>query len=70
MKFDSPISLRRESISSLGADANLYPIRDPEQKRTVSPKEYVAMIRDVIRLQKNICLCRHFHTMDLSVIQK
>ena len=31
MKFDSPISLRRESISSLGADANLYPIENSNQ---------------------------------------
>ena len=63
-------SLRRESVSSLGADANLYPVRDTNHPRSVSPSEYVAMVKDIIRLQKNICLCRHFHTLDLHSIQK
>ena len=63
-------SLSRESISSLGADTNLYPVRDVNRQRAVSPDEYVAMIKDVIRLQKNLCLCRHFHTLDFHLIQK
>ncbi|XP_057375508.1 solute carrier family 12 member 9-like [Daphnia carinata] len=61
-------SLRRESVSSLGADANLYPVRDSNQQRFVSPSEYVAMVKDIIRLRKNVCLCRHFHTLDFHLI--
>ena len=63
-------SLRRESVSSLGADANLYPVRDSNRHRSVSPSEYVAMVKDIIRLQKNVCLCRHFHTLDFHLITK
>lgn len=61
-------SLRRESVSSLGADANLYPVRDSDHKRFVSPSEYVDMVKDIIRLQKNVCLCRHFHTLDFHLM--
>ncbi len=63
-------SLRRESVSSLGADANLYPVRETNHSRSVSPNEYVAMVKDVIRLRKNVALCRHFHTLDFHLIQK
>lgn len=36
----------------------------------LTPEEYVAIICDVLRMQKNICLCRHFSRLDKHVIAK
>ena len=65
--FDFSVS--KGSVSNFEADSNLHPLRDI-QNRAVSLNEYVNMVKDVIRLQKNLCLCRHFHTMDFNRIQK
>jgi len=61
-------SVSKDNISNLEADLNLHPLRN-SHSRAVSLDEYVNMIKDVIHLQKNVCLCRHFHTMDLNRIQ-
>ncbi|XP_070207369.1 solute carrier family 12 member 9-like isoform X2 [Littorina saxatilis] len=39
-------------------------LRKEETHRPLSPTEYVMMIRDSLKMHKNVCLCRHFHLLD------
>ena len=58
-------------ITHLEADRNLYPVRRRGTvERPVSAEEYVATIKDIVRLQKNVVLCRNFHSLDLGAIQR
>lgn len=45
----------------------LFGLRD-EDSRALSPSEYVGMICDTLKLQKNVGLCRHFHMLDKASI--
>ncbi|XP_077864802.1 solute carrier family 12 member 9-like, partial [Saccoglossus kowalevskii] len=40
------------------------PLREYGMKKTLSPEEYVLLIQDSIKLQKNLCLARYFHDLD------
>ncbi|KAJ6647864.1 Solute carrier family 12 member 9 [Pseudolycoriella hygida] len=42
----------------------LFPIRKQNDEKPLTPREYVAIISDVLRMKKNVCLCRYFHRMD------
>lgn len=53
-------------------DANgeqIFPIRQ-NVRRNLKPEDYVAMICDVLRMKKNLCLCRHFHRLDKHAIAR
>jgi solute carrier family 12 (potassium/chloride transporters), member 9 len=51
------------NIASNGAP--LFNMRG-EESRPMSPSEYVGIVCDTLRLQKNVALCRHFHLLDKS----
>ena len=44
--------------------------KDPENetqnsnKRRISKEEYVGIIVDILKLRKNVCLCRHFQSLN------
>lgn len=48
----------------------LFPIRRQSDQKPLSPKDYVAIIGDVLRMKKNICLCRHFDRMDKLLVHR
>lgn len=48
----------------------MFPVRKQTEDKILSPEEYVNIISDVLRMKKNICLCRHFHRMDKQSIMK
>ncbi|CAB3369964.1 Hypothetical predicted protein [Cloeon dipterum] len=52
------------NIASHGAP--LFNLRGSEDNRMISPSEYVGIICDTLKLQKNVALCRHFHSLDKS----
>ncbi|XP_037076364.1 solute carrier family 12 member 9-like [Pollicipes pollicipes] len=44
---------------------------DPDERLgQVSPAEYVQMVRDLIKMDKNVCLCRYFHNFDKKELAK
>lgn len=59
---DSPY--RTEEFTNNG---HIFPTRE-ENEKILSPEEYVGTICDVLRMKKNICLCRHFHLLNKSEI--
>lgn len=48
----------------------LFPVRKNAEDKTLTAENYVSIICDVLRMKKNICLCRHFHRMNKSMIAK
>ncbi|XP_059487148.1 solute carrier family 12 member 9 [Neocloeon triangulifer] len=51
------------NIASNGAP--LFTLRN-ENNRMLTHSEYVGIICDTLKLQKNVALCRHFHSLDKS----
>ncbi|XP_041034753.1 solute carrier family 12 member 9 isoform X1 [Carcharodon carcharias] len=49
-------------IASL--QAHFPPVRDGETSRSLTEAEYVAIISDALKMQKNVCLARYFFTMN------
>lgn len=49
--------------------ASLFPARSPRCPR-LSPVEYVRVVADVLCVNKNICLCRHFHHLDMAAVER
>lgn len=53
-----------------GQTPALFPVRQFDERKGLSAEEYVAVVCDVLRMNKNICLCRHFHRLDKHLIVK
>jgi len=45
-------------------------VRNAEATKVLSPQEYVNMVADAVWLQKNVCLCRHFHRLDKVALSR
>ncbi|KAJ8946245.1 hypothetical protein NQ318_004614, partial [Aromia moschata] len=48
------------AYQNLNFDNDIFPIRS---QGSLQPLEYVQMMRDVLRMNKNLCLCRNFSTL-------
>ncbi|KAK7490911.1 hypothetical protein BaRGS_00017783 [Batillaria attramentaria] len=42
--------------------------RDVDTQRNLTATEYVRMVKDGLKINKNVCLCRHFHQLDKKQI--
>lgn len=47
-----------------------FPIRRDGETKQIDIKEYVSILSDILRMKKNLCLCRHFHRLDKDFITK
>ncbi|CAO1323663.1 unnamed protein product [Diamesa serratosioi] len=65
---NSPYTTQKFNTSSNGT--KLFPYRKKNDYKTMSSDEYVSIISDILRMKKNICLCRHFHTLNKATIAK
>lgn len=45
--------------------AHFPPVRNHESPWRLSPEEYVGIVRDAIKMGKNVCLARYFHQLQL-----
>lgn len=48
----------------------VFPLRQPDTEKNLDAVQYVAMCSDVLKMKKNLCLCRNFHLLDKSQITK
>ncbi|XP_058450902.1 solute carrier family 12 member 9 [Malaya genurostris] len=53
-----------------GNGIKLFPYRRNGEHKALQPTDYVQIIDDVLRMKKNICLCRHFHRLDKQLIAR
>ncbi|XP_063984518.1 solute carrier family 12 member 9 [Diachasmimorpha longicaudata] len=47
-----------------------FPIRSVDEPRPLDGVHYVGMCNDVLRMKKNLCLCRNFHLLDKNQMGK
>lgn len=64
---NSPYRTNKFSSSNTGI---LFPYRKKNEIKSLSSEEYVNIVSDVLRMRKNVCLCRHFHRLNKTTIAK
>ena len=52
------------------ASGTIFPLRSPNGEKTIDQQQYVWMCSDVLKMKKNLCLCRNFHILDKSQFVK
>lgn len=62
---NSPYRTNKFSSSNTGV---LFPYRKKNEIKSLSPEEYVSIVGDILRMRKNVCLCRHFHRLNKKTI--
>lgn len=51
-------------------DMRNFPVRRDGEEKHIDVTEYVEIISDILRMQKNLVICRHFHRLDKHFISK
>ncbi|XP_062262366.1 solute carrier family 12 member 9 [Platichthys flesus] len=67
--YDSSIGRSKDGEYNFGVDlpslqAHFPPVRHVESPRWLSPEEYVGIISDAIKMNKNVCLGRYFFQLE------
>ena len=60
-----------DDLTSLGSpfyNAELGRMLDSQIEERMSPEEFVGIIEDTLKLQKNVCLCRNFQSLDRTEV--
>ncbi|XP_011631602.1 solute carrier family 12 member 9 [Pogonomyrmex barbatus] len=48
----------------------VFPLRQVTGEKNLDPIQYVGMCSDVLRMKKNLCLCRNFHLLNKAQLTK
>ncbi|XP_047037154.1 solute carrier family 12 member 9 isoform X1 [Helicoverpa zea] len=67
--FQDPSSPYKTDIFDLESGETVFPCRKPTDVR-LSGTEYVRIVSDVLSVNKNVCLCRHFHKLDMGNVER
>ncbi|XP_064121750.1 LOW QUALITY PROTEIN: solute carrier family 12 member 9-like [Macrobrachium nipponense] len=65
----SPFNITSYQATSPSSSSPALILSRPAHE-SISSEEFVSMVRDVLLLGKNICVCRHFHLMDKVTMLK
>ncbi|RZF34413.1 hypothetical protein LSTR_LSTR012275 [Laodelphax striatellus] len=52
-----------------GGSSELFILRQSADEKQLTGEEFVSLISDVLRMKKNVCVCRHFHTLDKAAVK-
>ncbi|XP_045507394.1 solute carrier family 12 member 9 isoform X2 [Colias croceus] len=67
--FRDPLSPYKTEQFDLDNGEIIFPTRTSVTTR-ISASEYVRIIADVLCVNKNICLCRNFHMLDMGAVER
>ncbi|XP_050451259.1 solute carrier family 12 member 9 [Cataglyphis hispanica] len=48
----------------------IFPLRQATSEKNLDPIQYVGMCSDILRMKKNLCLCRNFHLLNKAQLTK
>lgn len=54
---------------SIDGENIIFPLRSAGKNKLIDSNQYVGMCFDVLKMKKNLCLCRNFHLLDKSQIK-
>ncbi|XP_044005931.1 solute carrier family 12 member 9 [Aphidius gifuensis] len=66
---DSKYSTTIFNSHGLDGSTTIFPLRSVRTEKIIDAAEYVGMCSDVLKMKKNLCLCRNFHLLDKSQIK-
>nr|CAD7569592.1 unnamed protein product [Timema californicum] len=49
---------------------HLFFLRSPNHEKNFDGSQFVGMIADTLKMRKNICVCRHFHNLNKTMMAK
>ncbi|CAG2057729.1 unnamed protein product, partial [Timema podura] len=49
---------------------HLFFLRSPNHEKYFDGSQFVGMIADTLKMRKNICVCRHFHNLNKTMMAK
>ncbi|XP_076651264.1 solute carrier family 12 member 9 [Halictus rubicundus] len=58
-----------ENVSTF-PNSTVFPLRQSNADKNLDSVQYVGMCSDVLKMKKNLCLCRNFHTLNKAQISK
>ncbi|CAK1546750.1 unnamed protein product [Leptosia nina] len=67
--FRDPTSPYKTEQFDLDSGEIIFPTRTTVSTR-ISASEYVRILTDVLCVNKNLCLCRNFHTLDMAAVER
>lgn len=68
--LDSQYATTMFENSSTLPNNTVFPLRQKTSEKHLDPVQYVGMCSDVLRLKKNLCLCRNFHLLNKTQLTK
>ncbi|KAI5640012.1 amino acid permease domain-containing protein [Phthorimaea operculella] len=67
--FRDPSSPYKTDMFDLDNGETVFPLRRAVEPR-ISAAEYTRIVSDVLCVNKNVCLCRHFHHLDMANVER
>ncbi|KAK7590598.1 hypothetical protein V9T40_002211 [Parthenolecanium corni] len=62
--------LSTSGFTNDGVTDGKFPLRKMNREKAVTEVEYIHMISDVLKMRKNVCLCRNFQALEKETITK